>query len=154
LFSAFLGDGGGFAEAVEGGARLVVAAPYLCRLALRRDHDLLCQAHHRLEEVVVHPHLVVELIDGDGLGDGIEPIVAQIGTNQGGVLLFDEAIVVLVVGSAAGELNTLDGVFPEAEQVVIEELAAVALVLDPLSPVSLGQRTKGDKYRAQGQRAA
>jgi len=56
---------------------LVVAALYPCRLALNRDHDLLCQVHHRLEEVVVQPHLVVELIDGEGLGDGVELIVAQ-----------------------------------------------------------------------------
>jgi len=56
---------------------LVVAALYPCRLALNKDHDLLCQVHHRLEEVVVQPHLVVELIDGEGLGDGVELIVAQ-----------------------------------------------------------------------------
>ncbi|MEA3459445.1 MAG: hypothetical protein U9R11_02020 [Chloroflexota bacterium] len=49
------------------------------------------------------------------------------------MLLLDEAVVVpfdfaqdrLVVGSAAGELNALDGPLLEAEQVVVEELAAV-----------------------------
>ena len=69
------------------------------------------------------------MVDGDGLGDGIEAVVAQVGSDQARVLLFDEAIVILVVRSAAGECNTLDGTLKEAKQVVVEELAAVALVL-------------------------
>jgi len=32
-----------------------------------------------------------------------------------------------------GEFHTRDGILPEVEQVVVEELTAVALVLDPLS---------------------
>ena len=42
--------------------------------------------------------------------------------------MFHEAIVVLLVGSAAGELNALDDILPEAEQVVVEELTAVVRV--------------------------
>jgi hypothetical protein len=34
------------------------------------------------------------LVDGDGVGDGVEAIVAQVGPDQARVLLFDEAIVV------------------------------------------------------------
>jgi hypothetical protein len=110
LVSAFWGEGRGFAEAVEGGARLVMAALDPCRLAISsRDHDLLPQAHHGLEEVVIGPHLVVELIKSQGLGDGVEALVAQIGSHEAGVLLFDEAVIVpfnkLRTGLWAGRLR-------------------------------------------------
>lgn len=53
------------------------------------------------KEVEIEPHLVVELIDGEGLGHGVEPIVAQVGPHQGCLLPFDEAIIVLVVEELA-----------------------------------------------------
>lgn len=87
VLAVFLGDGSSDAEGTKGVRAcpveysiprgLVVATLYTCRLPLGRDQGFLCQAHHRLQEVVVQPHLVVELVDGEGLGDGVEPIVAQ-----------------------------------------------------------------------------
>jgi hypothetical protein len=41
------------------------------------------------------------------------------------VLLLDEAIVVLAVGTAAGDLDAFDAVLPEADEMGVEELAAV-----------------------------
>jgi hypothetical protein len=103
-----------------------------------------------LQEVVVDPYFVVELVDGDGLGDGIEAVVAQVSSDQARVLLFDEAIVVLVVRSAAGEGNTLDNALKEAKQVVVEELGLRA----QLSRCRGGVRTRerGDEPGCSGRR--
>ena len=122
----FLDDRICLAEAVEGGSSPVVAVLHSCRLTIiTRDNDLLLQPHHWLEEVVVEPRSVVEVVQSQGLGDGVETLVAQVSTNQGRVPLFDEAVVVLVVRSAAGEPHPLDPLLPEAEHVIIEELATV-----------------------------
>ena len=51
--------------------------------------------------------------------------MAEVVTHQRRVLLFDEPVVLLVIGTAAGELDTWDGFIPEAEHMVVEELAAV-----------------------------
>ena len=60
--------------------------------------------------------------------DGIEPLIAKVGTYQSRVLLLDEPVIVLVEGAAAGKVDTLDSMLPEADEVVVEELAAVIWV--------------------------
>jgi hypothetical protein len=72
------------------------------------DSRLLFQAHDRLEEVVAKPHLVVQLVEGQRLGDGIEPFIAQIGPHQRRVLLFDEAFRLTNVGDSPVDLNAWD----------------------------------------------
>ena len=57
--------------------------------------------------------------------DRIETRIAQVGTNKRGFLLLHEAVVILVPGPAAREAHTLDGILPEGDEVVIEELAAI-----------------------------
>lgn len=47
------------------------------------------------------------------------------GTDQGKVLLFDEAVVILVKRAAAGEFDALCRLLPEVDEVVVEELTAV-----------------------------
>ena len=97
---------------------------------------LLLEMHNGLKEVVVDPHLVVELTEGQGLGNRVESIIAQVGAYEGGVLLFDEAVIVsfgfaqdrFVIGSAAGEMDARHFLFPESLQVVVEELGAVVRV--------------------------
>ena len=82
LFLLFLADGVRRAEAVKGGARLVVAAFHSRGFPIFLGPSLLRQAHDRLEEVVVHPHHIVETIDGYGLSDTVEPVVPEVGTHQ------------------------------------------------------------------------
>ena len=120
----------GRTQTVEGGLGRGVAAFDTGRLTLLLDDDFLRQAHHRLKEIVVDPHLVIQPVQSQGLGDSVETVVTHIGSYQGVVLLFDEAVVILVIRSAAGQRNALDLLLPEAQQVVIEELRAIALVLD------------------------
>ena len=48
-----------------------------CTLPTFPDHLFLNQVHDRLEEVVVKPHLVVELVEGQGLSNGVESLIAQ-----------------------------------------------------------------------------
>ncbi len=64
----------------------------------------------------------------------IQPFVAQVGLSacpaQAGpyqcvVLLLDDAVIVLAVGSAPTQLQANDLLTPEADHMVIEELAAV-----------------------------
>jgi hypothetical protein len=81
--------------------------------------------HDRLKEVIVDPHLIIELIDSQHVGDGVEAFIAQISPDQGGVLLFDARIVILVVGAAAREGHALDALAPEAKHMMIEELTPV-----------------------------
>src|SRR4030065_7938 len=77
---------------------------------IRQGQDkLLPQAHHGLEKVVVEPEPVVERVEQVRLVDGIETVVANVGTDKGGVLLLNETIVVLVPLPAAGVLDVLGG---------------------------------------------
>jgi hypothetical protein len=71
---------------------------------------------------MVDPHLIIELIDSQHVGDGVEAFTAQVGADHGGVLLFDARIVILVAGSAATEGHALDALVPEAYDVTIGEL--------------------------------
>ena len=82
-------------------------------------------AQDGLEEVVIEPHLVVEAVEEACLGHSVESCVAQVGADEGGILLLDEAVVILVKGSGARDLDAFDDVPPQAKKVVIEELAAV-----------------------------
>ncbi len=52
---------------------------------------------HRLKEVIEDPQLLVALIERRG----IEAAIADVSADEGVVLLFNEAVVVLVVGPAA-----------------------------------------------------
>ena len=83
------------------------------------------QTQDRLEEVVIQPHQVVELVQQVGLPDGVQALIAQVGADEGVVLLLDEAVVVTLEGPAAGELNGPVTILPEATQMIVEELAAV-----------------------------
>jgi hypothetical protein len=109
----------GGAEALEGSARLVEAALHTPGAICGRGHSLLAETDHRLEQVVVEPHFVVELIEQQGLGHGVETLVAEEGSDLGKVLLFDETVVVLVKRAAAGEFDALGSLSPEADEVVV-----------------------------------
>ena len=51
------------------------------------------------EEVEVEPQHIVELVDSAGVGDCIQAVIAQIDANRMTVALFDEGVVVAVIGS-------------------------------------------------------
>jgi hypothetical protein len=51
--------------------------------------------------------------------------MAEVGTDERAVLLFDETVIILLVGSGAGEGDVAGSLGPESEQVGIEELTAV-----------------------------
>ncbi len=51
--------------------------------------------------LVVQPHLVIEMVEGDGLLGGIESLITQVGSHQRGVFLFDVTVIVFVVGATA-----------------------------------------------------
>jgi len=120
VFPLLLADGGGGTQAVEGSRRSVVAA-FHSRTLCFLGEGLLGQAHDRLEEVVVGPQSVVELVGKQGLGNGVEAVRAEQGTHEGGVLLFDDTVVILLIGSTARQTNSLSQFFPEVEEVVVEE---------------------------------
>ncbi len=101
-------------------------------LVIAGDDCLLTQAHDGLEEVVIEPHFVIELIERQGLRHGVEALIAQVSADQSKVLplpasrqVFNEIVIVLLEGATAREMNTLDNVLPEAHKVVVEELTAV-----------------------------
>jgi len=121
-----LGDGVGLAEAVERDAGVVIAPPGAGGVVLGGGKEYLVhQVHDGPEEVVVEPHLVVEVVEGEGLLDGVQPFMAQESADEGGVLLLDVGVVVFVEGAAAGEVDMRGLFFPEAQEMVVEELAAV-----------------------------
>ena len=64
-------------------------------------------------------------VDGMNLGHGIEAAIAEIGANQGVVLLLDEARVILAPRAVARESDLRVQTRPEAQQVGVEELGAV-----------------------------
>jgi hypothetical protein len=72
---------------VEGGLGLVEASSDAYRLTVgkgRGGGGFLDKAHDWLEEVVVEPHLFIELVDGVGLlGGVIIASGAEIGSDQG-----------------------------------------------------------------------
>src|SRR5229473_708953 len=80
---------------------------------------------HWLKQVVVEPHLLIERIQRCDLLRSVQAEVPEILTHQRVVLLLHHAIIVLVIGTAATQAHAFHLVFPEAHQVLIEELAAV-----------------------------
>ena len=117
----------GGAEALEGGL-WCIEAPFEMRLSMLGGELLADEAHDGLEEVVEEAHLGIELIERVSLGNRIEAHIAQVAAYQGGILLFDEAIVILVVGTAAREGDAGHLLLPEAQQVGIEDFTAVVRV--------------------------
>ena len=77
------------------------------------------EAHDRLEEVVVEPQLVVEAINGQGVGDGVEAFVAEEVAHEGIVLLLNEAIVVGVARPTAGEEEVGGRLFEETDELKV-----------------------------------
>ena len=112
-------------ESVEGCAHVVIPSPDLGALSRLREDRLFDDTHDRLEEVVIEPHQVVEAVDILGLLHGVQAVIAPVGTYGVGIALFDERVVVLVVGPTAGQVHLRGLLFPEASHMVIEELAAV-----------------------------
>ena len=66
---------------------------------LRASSDLLDQSHLGLEEVHVQPQVSIELCEHIELGRGVVAQVADLLANDREVLLLDEAVVVLALGS-------------------------------------------------------
>ena len=96
-----------------------------------KDSRFLGQTHDGLEEVVVAAHQVIELVEEIGLLNGIQAVVAKISPDQACVFLLDEAVIILVPGPAAGQVDTGDLLTPEADQVMVEKFAAVVRVNFP-----------------------
>jgi hypothetical protein len=129
LLLVFREDGVGGAEAIERRASLIVAADYAPWMAVvAGNDDLLLQMHHRLEEVVVCSHLVIESIDGQHMFDRVETVVAKVMVDQRGVFLLDARIVVSVIRTASRQDHALYPMAPESQHVMIEELGAIVRV--------------------------
>jgi len=71
------------------------------------------------------PHSVVQPVERVVLGHRIQPPITEVGTHEGRVFLFHEAVVVFVKGSGTGQPHALDGIPPQLDQVRIEKLTAV-----------------------------
>src|SRR6266566_2528128 len=83
-------------EPLKRRTRLIPLATHLV------SHDrLFAEVHRRLEQIVVDPHLLVERIHRLDLLGTIKAQVAKILAHQGVILLFDEAIIVFLVGATA-----------------------------------------------------
>ena len=67
------------------------------------------QTHKRLEEVMVQPELVKELVEQTDVSHRVETVVTDIGADLGEVVFFDKAIVVFVIRARAAELQGLGG---------------------------------------------
>src|SRR6187455_2540459 len=79
----------------------------------------------RLEEVVVDPHLVVEGVQRRALLGRVEAGLAEVRPDQRVVLLFDEAIVVLLVGPRTREVEPGDLLTPDPHQMVVQKLRPI-----------------------------
>jgi hypothetical protein len=86
------------------------------------------ELHHRLEEVGVEPESLIELLEKCKLPGVVIAVVADGSADDGVVLLFDKAVVVLAIGAAAGEGNRVE--LTVAAQFVVDELTAIVRV-DP-----------------------
>ncbi len=93
-------DNFGGTEAPEEGAGLIEAALHVPGAVWVCGDFLLPQADHRLEQVVVDPHFVAELLEQQGLRHRVEALMAEESADLGKVLLFYEAIVILVKRTA------------------------------------------------------
>ena len=115
------GDLGGVEDPLVGGLGLIVAFRDLGTVPL-----LLDQHHDRLEEVEIQAQRLIEGIEGGTGRRALVAVVADHLAHGGPVLLLDVGLVVLVVGSTAGEGDLL--LLAVALQVVVDELAAVVRV--------------------------
>jgi hypothetical protein len=115
----------GSTESLKRSAGRAVATPDVRGAVLSGVGGFLLHAKDGLEEVVVEPHSVIEAVEGSGLGDRVEALMAEVASDEGGVLLLDEAVVVLVERATAGEAEARDSVVPVADEMIIEELTAI-----------------------------
>ena len=79
--------------------------------------------HQGLEEVVVEVQQGIEGIEGLDLSHGVQATVAHIGADMRAVVLLDKAVVVFVIGAAAGKGDLL--LLEKGPDEVVEELRAV-----------------------------
>ena len=110
--SEFLGAG----QPVQGRRGRVVSAFDLTIFKV-----FLVQAHHGLEEVMVQPKLVIELVEQVGLGNRVETIVTSIGAHMGEVVFFDKAIVIFGIRASAAEFQGMGTFLPEPHQMIVEK---------------------------------
>lgn len=59
------------------------------------------------------------------MGLGVKASVADIGTDEAGIVLLDEAVIILLIRSAAGDLKIGQPVLSKTEQGLVEEFRAV-----------------------------
>jgi len=77
------------------------------------------ELHHRLKEVLVLPKELIELSQENDLLIGVIPQVPHHGPDVGGVLLFHETVVILLVGTRPSEGDPV--LLTIAEQVPVDE---------------------------------
>lgn len=95
--------------------------------------DFASQFHRGLEQILEDPKLIIELV-GSLLGlCGVVAIPAHKLSDMGPVFLLDVRVIILFVGTRAGELNGTASwaLLTEGKKVVVDELTAVVRV-DPL----------------------
>ena len=88
--------------------------------------DLLLELHHGLEEVAERPQMRVEVGQQCQLAGTVVAPVADRAAHDGVVLLFDEAVVVFLVGTAPGEGDRL--ALAVADELEVDELRAIIAV--------------------------
>src|SRR6266487_5368147 len=81
--------------------------------------------HHGLEQVVVHPHPLIERGACCDLLWSIQAQFAKILPHQGVVFLLYVAVIILLVRAAPRELHPCHFLFPEPYQMRIEELRPI-----------------------------
>jgi len=85
--------------------------------------EFLFELHHGLEEVGVEPEASIERMQEPELRWRIVAVVAHGAADDGEVFLFDEAVIVLAIGTASGEGDPL--LVTVAGEFVVDELCAV-----------------------------
>lgn len=56
---------------------------------------------------------------------GVQAVMPEISSDQAVVVLFDEAIVIFLVGATASDLQMEDLLLPVAQEMLIEELCTI-----------------------------
>src|SRR5512145_2796385 len=83
------------------------------------------EAHDGLEEVVIKPELIVELVRQMGVSDSIQTVITKVGSDLAKVVFFNKAIIIFDVGTAATDVQGADPFTPTAQQNLIDEFGAV-----------------------------
>jgi len=109
-------------ESIQGGCCFIVASDHTATTLGIRDDQLLSQSHNRLAEIVVGSHQVVAFVEGMGLVDSIQALIAQVLGYEGSILLLHETVVILVPGARAGEFDAWEALGPESQHVVKNSL--------------------------------